>query len=384
MHTHIVVHYAEIALKGQNRPMFEKQLVTNIYAANKKEKIAVIREHGRVVIELKEEAQLASVISNLKNVFGIAHFSPCIIAKNNIESMKAKALELAKSLKAAKKASFRIDTSRSDKSFPMTSKKINEVVGDAVNEETKWKVDLGKPDITLYIEVAEDRAFIYSEKIQGPGGLPSGVSGRVVCLLSGGIDSPVAAWYMMKRGCEVVFVHFHTYTSKIEKKIDEIVRVLNKYQFSSRVYYVPFFDAQERIIENVVPDMRIVVFRKFMMRFAEEIAKNENASAIVTGDNVGQVASQTVENLRSIYSSISYPVLAPLVGFDKNEIISIAKRVGTYEISIQPYKDCCSALVAKHPRTRTKAEEMREIEKVIDVEKLVEESLARAEVVQAE
>jgi thiamine biosynthesis protein ThiI len=263
----------------------------------------------------------------------------------------------------------------------MTSQKVNEAVGDAVNNATGWKVRLNRPDVTIYVEIAEKNTYIYAEKLEGPGGLPVGVSGRAICLLSGGIDSPVAAWYMMKRGCPVVFVHFHTYTSKIEEKIENIVKTLNKYQFGSRVYYVPFFDAQERIIENVSPEYRIVLFRKFMMRFAEEVARKENAHAIVTGDNVGQVASQTLENMRVIHTSTSYPVLAPLVGFDKKEIIETAQKIGTYQFSILPYKDCCSALVAKHPKTRAKAEDIREIEKLMSVESLVSESVERAEVV---
>jgi thiamine biosynthesis protein ThiI len=333
------------------------------------------------VIELADAECLPSVLSNLKYVFGIAYFAPCIVVESDIETIKAKAAELAESLGISKKKSFKIDASRSYKKFPLTSQQVNAQIGDVVNEATKWKVDLSNPVLTFYIEVAEKNAFIYTEKIQGLGGLPVGVSGRVICLLSGGIDSPVAAWHMMKRGCAVTFVHFHTYTSKIEEKIDSIVKVLNRYQFSSRVYYVPFFDAQERIIENVTPEMRIVVFRKFMMRFAEELAKKEHASAIVTGDNVAQVASQTLENLRTIYSSMTYPVLAPLVGFDKKEIIEIAQAISTYQFSILPYNDCCSALVAKHPKTKSRLEDMKEIEKLIDVESLVSDSLKRAEIV---
>ncbi len=381
MFSHIVVHYAEIGLKGQNRPSFERQLVTNIKAANKDEKIKVNREHGRIIINVEDESSLSSVTRNLRYVFGIAYFAPCIVADNTIDKIKAKAVELALSFGFSKNKSFRIDATRSNKQFPMTSQKINETVGDIVNEATRWKVNLSSPDITIYIEIAEVNTFVYSEKIQGLGGLPVGVSGRVICLLSGGIDSPVAAWHMMKRGCTVTFVHFHTYTSKIEEKIDKIIRVLNRYQLGSRVYFVPFFDTQERIIENVSPEYRIVVFRKFMMRFAEEIARKENATAILTGDNVAQVASQTLENLRTIYSSTSYPILAPLVGFDKKEIIEVAKRIGTYDLSILPYQDCCSALIARHPKTRTKLEDVCEIEKLIDVDTLVSDSLKRAEIV---
>ncbi len=375
MFTHTVVHYGEIALKGKNRPDFEKKLVDNIRCAIGKEKV-IKRLFGRIIIDSSDSATLNS----LKNAFGVAHFSPCVVADLDMDDIKQKALRVAKSIKPANRNStFKIDTTRGNKSFQLTSMQTNERVGDIVNEKMKWKVNLTDPDVIIYVEVAEKNAFIYTEKVKGLGGLPVGVTGKVVCLLSGGIDSPVAAWYAMKRGCSVVFVHFHTYTSKIENKLEPIVRILSKYQANCRLYLVPFYETQENIIKNVPDKFRMLLYRKMMFRIAEEILKKEGALAFVTGDNIAQVASQTLENLNVIYSAANYPIFAPLIGFDKKEIIKVAEQIGTYSSSIIPYKDCCSFMVV-NPATRAKRDDVEMHEKTLEIEKLVENAVKKAEV----
>jgi len=374
MFTHTIVHYGEIGLKGRNRPYFEKKLVSNIKQSIGKG-IKVTRLYGRILVDSADRP----VLNSLKNVFGIANFSPCVVAVLDIEDIKKKALKIAKSLKVRKKITFRIDATRGNKSFHLSSMQINEKVGDFINVKMKWPVDLENPDITIYVEIAEKNAFVYAEKIPGLGGLPVGVTGRVICLLSGGIDSPVAAWFAMKRGCRVVFVHFHTYTSKIEKKLEDIVKVLSKYQNNSKLYLVPFYETQEEIIKNVPDRLRMILYRKLMFRIAEEILEKEKALAFVTGDNIAQVASQTLENLNVIYFGTKYPIISPLIGFDKKEIVKKAEEIGTYSSSIVPYKDCCSFMVV-NPATKAKKEVIEKFEKTLDVEKLVDGALKKAEI----
>ena len=371
MYTHTLVHYAEIALKGQNRPVFEKKLVENIRHAIGKEK-KIIRLYGRILVESAD----ASVLAALKNVFGISHFSPCIETAMNIEDIKKNAVKIAKSITAK---TFKIDTAKSNKSFPMRTIDINAAVGDAVNVATNWNVKMKDPDVTIYVEIAE-KAFVYAEKLQGLGGLPVGSAGSVLCLLSGGIDSPVAAWYAMKRGCRVSFVHLHTYTSKIENKLEKLMEALSKYQHPSKMYLVPFYGVQEEIIRNVPEKFRMIVYRRMMFRIAEKIMEKEGALAFVTGDNIAQVASQTLENMNVIYADAKYPVLSPLLGFDKKEIIKTAEKIGTFRESIIPYKDCCSTLIGKHPATKAKKEVIEEYEKNLDVEKLVGNALNITEI----
>ncbi|MBI3190473.1 tRNA 4-thiouridine(8) synthase ThiI [archaeon] len=370
-----MVHYAEIALKGQNRPVFEKKLVENIRHAIGRN-IKITRLYGRILIESVD----ASVLNNLKNVFGISHFSPCIETSLDIEEIKKGAVKIAKSVSAK---TFKIDTSKSNKSFPMRTIDINTVVGDAVNVATNWGVKMKDPNVTVYVEIAE-KAFVYTEKIPGPGGLPVGSAGTVLCLMSGGIDSPVAAWYAMKRGCTVIFVHFHTYTSKIENKLEKILEALSKYQHPSKMYLVPFYGVQEEIIKNVPEKMRMIVYRRMMFRIAEKIMEKEGALAFVTGDNIAQVASQTLENMSVIYADAKYPILSPLLGFDKKEIIKIAEKIGTFKESIVPYKDCCSTMIGKHPVTKAKKDVIENYEEALDIEKLVNNAVEKAEIMEKE
>ena len=369
MHDCVVVHYGEIGIKGKNRAFFENKLMENIRKAMGAK---AERDYGRIVVN-KNPENLAA----LQNVMGIASFSPALRADLTIESIKEKALLIANEKNAK---TFALATKRSNKNFEYDSRQVNEIVGKYIQENTGMQVDLTNPDEKIFMEIASKNAYVYNKRIHGPGGLPVGVSGNVVSLISGGIDSPVASYLMMKRGCTVTYVHFHNYTSRIEEKIEKIVDVLDKCQHSSRLYMVPFFLIQEKIIEKIPDTHRMIVYRRMMMRIAEKIMQKENAKAIVTGDNLAQVASQTLDNLHVIHSATKATVLSPLAGMDKNEIIALAKKIGTYDLSILPYLDCCAYMIARHPETRAKLEEIEEMERALDTEALVSYGAEKAEV----
>lgn len=363
----ILVHYGEIGLKGKNRAIFEKCLIDNIKKALGKVKI--YKEYGRIIIEDGKGAE-----EKLKKIPGIENFSLVHIADLDIEEIKKLALEVAKNRKFA---TFKIDARRANKNFPYNSMQTNEIVGKEIKEKLKKEVDLEKPDLTIYIEIGDKNAFLYTEKVKGIGGLPVGSQGKVVSLISGGIDSPVASWLMMKRGCKVVFIHF--YNERLvasPKKLEEIIKILNHYQLQTKAYFIPFADLQFEIIKSVPARYRMIVYRRVMTKIANEIAKREKARAIITGDSVGQVASQTLENLNCIYEASSLPIFTPLIGMDKKEIIEMAKKIGTYEISIRPYEDCCSFMVAKHPVTRANLEKIKEMEEkvIIDIDAIIKKS----------
>lgn len=360
-----IVHYGEIGVKGKNREFFEKKLVENIRRFAKAR-----RRFGYIEVPYSE-----GVEKKLKKVPGIRYFGVGFKTRLDIEEIKAATLEvLPKNFQ-----NFRISASRRNKSFPMNSVEINRVVGAFVVEKTGKRVNLEDPEVTVWIEIG-DEALVYAERFEGIGGLPVSVAGKVISLISGGIDSPVASFLAMKRGCEVVAAHFFNKTlhsPEVRKKIHTIAEKLAEYQGSLTLYMVPFEDVQMEIIRIVPAKLRMVVYRRSMMRMANLIAENENAKAIVTGDNISQVASQTLDNLNTIYSASKLAVLPPLLGFDKEEIIALAKSIGTYEISILPYEDCCSLMVAKHPETRARKEVVEEFEEFEEIEK---KAVERAEI----
>jgi thiamine biosynthesis protein ThiI len=376
----IVVHYSEIGLKGKNRDFFEKKLMTNLgLALRGLGSFNVSRLHGRIVTGLDKKCDEEKIAERLKKVPGISYFTFAMSAGRDLAGIK-KSLDAV--AKGRKMKTFAISTMRSDKRFRLTSKEINEDLGDFIRKKYGWRVHLTKPDTTFFVEVTEKEAFVYTEKPRGLGGLPVTSSGTLLSLMSGGIDSPVAAFEMFKRGCSVVFVHFHNQTGQrdiVKDKVERIAKVLSEYQPSTKLYMVPFGDLQKNIIMHIPAKYRMIVYRRVMFAIANQLAKKEGALGFVTGDSVGQVASQTLENLNVIYDKAEFPVFSPLIGRNKEEIVDIAKSIGTYEMSILPYSDCCSFFVAKHPETKGRIEEIMKLEMGLDLESLVSDALKDSE-----
>ncbi len=373
----LVVHYSEIGIKGKNRKKFEEKLMGNLKKLGLFSRVYKVQ--GRIICNLKEENE-EKVKERVMKIPGIAYFSFSLKSATELEKIEKKVIA---KLKNEKFLTFKINTIRADKRFNKTSQEVNEIIGKAVVEKLGKKAKMKNPDMTVFIEITEKEAFIYFEKIKGIGGLPITSSGKVVCLLSGGIDSPVAGFMMMKRGCEVVFVHAHNETkakASVKSKIKKIVSKLTEYQLNSKLYMVPFSEIQKQIILKVPAKYRMIVYRRFMIKIANEISEKENCKAIVTGDSVGQVASQTLENLEVVYEAAEKPVIPPLIGMNKEEITCLAKQIGTYEYSIIPYPDCCSFMIAKHPETKARLKEILEYEKNIK-ENIVKESVEKAEVI---
>ena len=375
--THILCHYAEIAIKGANRKLFEKQLQTNI-KYNLKQScpncvVKTQRQRGRIVISLSDVGMenLQKIEEILKEIFGLAYFAFATRVEADLETMNTIAVEMLSEIEFD---SFRVTARRADNRFPFGRQQLNEKIGAHIVETMKKDVNLGFPDVTCFVDVLEDGAYFYTERIASSGGLPVGSSGKTLLMLSGGIDSPVAAYYTLKRGTEIVALHFHsvplTNRASIEKA-EETAELLRRYQRKIKLILVELAPIQEQITVKSPEKYRIVLYRRFMFRIAEEIAKLENAHAIITGESLGQVASHTVENMAVIEDVTKIPILRPLIGFDKQEIVNVATRIGTYDISIQPDQDCCSLFVPKHPVTKAKLFEAQRAEEELEVENQV-------------
>lgn len=376
-----VVHYGEIALKRGNREIFEDKLVRNIrLSLGRAGHCEVRRLQGRITIEFDEPQDGRSTLDKLSRVFGVARAFSAVRSELAIEAI----FEGAKNIVSKRSfESFAVRTRRAEKSFPMTSQKINEEVGALVAGISGAKVDLEDPEMTLFIEITKRNAFISADDVKGLGGLPVGISGKVAVLISGGIDSPVAAWRVMKRGCLPLYIHFHSApftSSQSKEKVVELVEYLMDGQPGTRLIMVPFGPIQQKIVVSVPMAYRIILYRRFMVRIAERIAKKEGAQALVTGEALSQVASQTLSNLATIEAVATLPILRPLIGMDKQEIVDEAKRIGTYDTAILPHDDCCSFLMPRNPVTRTTPSEVDRVEKVLDIEGLVEMGLEELEI----
>ncbi|WP_447977539.1 tRNA uracil 4-sulfurtransferase ThiI [Candidatus Nitrospira bockiana] len=382
-----ILHYHELGLKGRNRPYFEQRLVRHLRlvlrGTGAKQVDAL---HGRIRVMLGPEASWDTVRDRLRRVFGIAHFG--LAQSVPLDPDPAQALDrlkaaVAAALPARPFATFRVSTKRADKRLPFTSMDVDREVGAHVCATTGKKVDLRKPELTISIEALSKEAYFSLDREPGAGGLPMGTSGKVACLLSGGIDSPVAAYRMMKRGCKAVFVHFHgrPYVSRAsEEKVRDLVELLTAYQLHARLYLVPFGDIQRQIVLGAPAACRVVLYRRMMVRIAEEVARRERCWALVTGDSLGQVASQTPQNLSVVEEAAGLPVLRPLIGMDKIEITQQAESIGTFETSIEPDQDCCRLFVPPHPTTRADLEHIKKIERAIDPTALVKQGLEQIEV----
>jgi thiamine biosynthesis protein ThiI len=375
----ILVHYHEISLKGNNRGWFENQLSRHLAALLRDVPHGAMRRFaGRLGIELAEDAlpaEVDAVVRRLRTVFGVANFVVAREVPADLGAIKAGLEELAA---ATDFQSFKIDARRGTKEFPLNSQQLNQQLGAHIQGLTRKQVRMEGPDATFGVEIAEGRAFLSAGKVQGAGGLPSGTGGKAVCLLSGGLDSPVAAWRIMRRGCRVQYVHFHSFphtTVESQDKVRRILGVLSRYQLGSALFLVPFSEVQREIVAYAPPPLRVVLYRRFMVRIAEAVAAREKALALVTGDSLGQVASQTMENLRTISAVAALPILRPLVGDDKEDIMRAARAIGTYDISIQADQDCCSLFVPKHPETMSDLGQAERAEAQLDVQRLCREAL---------
>jgi tRNA uracil 4-sulfurtransferase len=372
----LIIHYDEIGLKGGNRLFFEKKLVETLKAKAARHGLSknIRRLYGRYYVEIKPENQTTweQIVSS---TFGVSNFSIGLPCKQDIAEISQIAITL---LGKESGETFRIETKRSDKNFALKSQQINEQVGHAVIMALHKKVKLKNPDMTCYVEIVDGRAFVYTKKISGPGGLPIGSSGKAIVLASGGIDSPVAAWYAAKRGLRPIFLHFHSYpytTDASIEKVTQLIKILATYTNEYTVYMCPFVDIQKHIVMHAPEAYRIILYRRCMIRIAEKLAWKRKAKALVTGESLGQVASQTIDNMRSISAVTTLPIIRPLIGFDKKEIIEKAKKINTFETAILPHDDCCTVFMPKKPETYSKLEIVEEIEKKLDLDDLVRDAM---------
>jgi thiamine biosynthesis protein ThiI len=370
--TSVLIHYQELALKGRNRPWFINMLVRNLRTALADLDVIEVRAlMGRVEVRLGPTASWPVLRERLARMPGIANFLRTTHVAPDLDKI---ADGIVAQLPGRTAKSFRVAARRADKRFPFPSPEIERIIGRRVQDATGWPVNLESPDKKIHVEVVTNDAFFAFDKEKGAGGLPVGSSGKVMCLLSGGIDSPVAAWRVMRRGCRAGFVHFHSYpilSRTSQEKVREIVRMMTARQLRSRLYLVPFGAVQQQVVITVPPPLRVVIYRRLMVRIAEQIARNEGAHALVTGDVIGQVASQTVENLSVVESAATMPILRPLIGLDKDEITAEAERLGTYSVSIVPDDDCCTLFTPRFPATRANRRSVLAAEAELEVEALV-------------
>ncbi len=375
----VIAHYHEIALKGNNRNWFIRRLVRNLRESLAGLSVRDVRTPmGRIDIVFDREEDWPELRQRLTRVFGLANFS---LARRVPLDVEAIGDAILRDLPDEAVPSFRISVRRADKRFPLPSPEIERLIGRRVQEARGWKVDLDRPSLVIWVELVPGEAFCHFGKLPGPGGLPVGSSGRLVVLLSGGIDSPVAAWRMLRRGCRASFVHFHSYpflSNTSQEKVRELTTLLTRYQLRSRLYLVPFGELQRQITLTVAGPLRVVVYRRMMLRIAEQIALLSRAQALITGEVVGQVASQTLENMTIISSAARLPVLRPLIGMDKEEIIAEAGRLGSYPISIVPDEDCCTLFTPRHPVTRAHPRVIELAESTLPVADMVREALDHA------
>ena len=375
----IVIHYQELALKGKNRPWFIGRLVRNLKQALVDLDVVEVRTlMGRIEVKLGPATSREQAGERIRRTFGIANFSNARRTPLDLDVMTRSILE---DLADRSCRSFRVSVRRADKRFPMTSPQIEREIGGRIKTARGWTVDLDEGELTVHVELLTNEAFYFFGRERGPGGLPTGTAGRVTCLLSGGIDSPVAAHRMMKRGCAVSFVHFHSYPILSRASIEkarELVRLLTTWQQRSRLYLVAFGDIQQQVVLAVPGPMRVIVYRRLMLRIAEKIAMARGAKALITGDVVGQVASQTLENLQVIGGVATLPLFRPLIGMDKEEIMAEARAIGSYPISIIPDQDCCTLFTPRNPLTRGRLANVEAAERALPIDELVASAVAGA------
>lgn len=377
----IIIHYDEIGLKGKNRNRFELLLIDNIKNKLKDHKFLYIKEYGHIILEFEKLTD--DIIKKISCIPGIANY---LIAKKT--TLKTPDIEkiAINILKDKNFDSFKIDSKRRNKDFKTKSIELNKHVGEKILDKYKdKKVLMKKQDITIIIEILTKNAYIGTRKIEGIGGLPTDKRQKMISLISGGIDSPVASYLMMKRGCQIIFTHFQNQTqnkSHVKDKIKKIVKKLSRYQINTKLYIFPFNDIQKQIILNIKSEYRMLIYRRFMLKISSIIAKKEDAKFLVTGDSLSQVASQTIDNLNSTYNNIQTNILTPLIGLDKKDITNISKKINTFTLSSLPYQDCCSFFVPKHPKLNSRIEDIKRLENLLDIDPLIQETIKKAEIIE--
>ncbi len=380
---HVLLRYGEIALKGQNQRFFLDALVRNVrHAIADLESAQVRYAFGRILVD--SPAEEAALVARLRKIFGVVSLSPVQVVTPALSDIATAAVAMVdRAIEARPQiATFKIDTRRADKRFPLTSMETSREVGQTVGQRfPQLRARMEDPDLVIRIDI-RDQAYLSSESIPGPGGLPSGTGGRALALVSGGIDSPVASWMGARRGVTIIPVHFHSFpftSERSKEKVLDLCRVLADFAGPLDVWIVFFTDVQRAIQRSVPAGLRVLVMRRMMMRIADRLAERERAAALITGESLGQVASQTIESIAAINAVTRLPVLRPLIGTDKTEIVARAEAIGTYEISIRPYEDCCSLFVPAHPRTQPGLEEADEAERGLAIPALIDAAIQRSE-----
>lgn len=382
----IILRVSEIFLKGQNRRLFVKQFAKNCRRLLEGTGAELEVLHLRFLVHHPAGVR-QQVLDRLEHLFGLHSMSPAIVVERDVEAIAAEALRQAADI--PKNETFKVETSRRDKRFPIGSLQISMEVGGRIHNELGLSANMSKPDHRIQVEIGESRAFVSTAVIPGPGGLPVATAGRVGLLLSGGIDSPVAGHAALRRGCVLAGIYFHAFPytgDKSKEKVVSLARILARYQRELRLHVVHFTEVQKQLREHGPAPLAVLLYRRMMMRTACKIAENNHLKALVTGENLGQVASQTLENLHVIEDASSLPVLRPLITFDKSDIVNTARAIDTYETSILPYDDCCSLFLPKHPATKARVIDLRRAEEGLDVDAMASELAANAEqiVVRAE
>lgn len=382
----ILLKYGEISLKGLNRPMFEKQLLANVAKALAPlGKFSIRKSQSTVYVEpLGDDIDMQAATERLSKVFGIVNICPAAKCQKTIEDIERTTLECLSQIDLNGKT-FKVEAKREDKQFPMNSPQLCRHMGAVILKNTEGlSVDVHNPDILVQIEIRKE-AFIFTQKVSGAGGMPVGTAGRAALLLSGGIDSPVAGWMISKRGVVLDAVHFHShpYTSdRAKEKVIELAKIMTQYTGPIRLHVVPFTDIQLDIIDKCPKNYLTIIMRRLMMRITEKIARESGAMALITGESIGQVASQTMESLVVTDNAVDMPVFRPCIGMDKEEIVTISKKIDTYETSILPYEDCCTIFVPKHPKTKPSIAEIQEAEKLLtDPEGMMEKAIQNREII---
>ena len=383
-----IVRCGEVALKGMNKPYFERMLVERIKKNVKQFAGVDVRRHeGLIYVRADKSIDREQLLKQIGKVIGVASISPAVEAPSNLDAIGEEAVKYMLDLIETKGIkTFKVEAKRADKNFPVKSPEIGRIIGAKVLIGCKvLKVDVHNPDVHLFVDVRHDKSYIYQQKIAGFGGLPLGTNGKGMVLLSGGIDSPVAAWMMAKRGMLIEAVHFHSYpytSQRAQEKVEDLARIVASYCGNFKMHVINLLPIQEQIVQNCPEEETTILVRRFMMRIAEKIAEKNGGMMLITGENLGQVASQTAEALVVTDACVKMPVMRPLIAMDKVDIMDKAEEIGTFETSIQPYEDCCTVFLPKHPSTKPKLDRIIESESKLDVDQLVEAAVASEEIVQ--